>query len=91
MWLLSPQLPGNEPPQVEGLAEGWDDGGDEWESFEQPKTSDGWNDNWGDDFSTLQVGTEGVPCKCYNAANLFPTGNMACSNQVPDLEQSKVN
>ena len=49
------QLRGGEPSQVEGLAEGWDDEGDEWESFEQPKTSDSWDDYWGEDFSPLQV------------------------------------
>ena len=54
-FLLLQQPLNAEPSQVEGLTEGWDDEGDEWESFEQPKTSDSWDDNWGDDFSALQV------------------------------------
>ena len=60
-----PQPPRSEPSYAEELAEGWDDGGDEWESFEQPKTSDGWDDNWGDDFSSVQVGKWKLLCeKC---------------------------
>lgn len=59
--LLLQQPPETESSQIEGLAEGWDDEGGEWESFEQPKTSEktseGWEDNWGDDFSALQVGS----------------------------------
>lgn len=49
------QCPESKPAQVEELVEGWDDGGDEWESFEQSKTSDGGDDKWADDFSALQV------------------------------------
>ena len=49
------QCPESKPAQVEELAEGWDDGGDEWESFEQSKTFDGGDDKWADDFSALQV------------------------------------